>query len=64
MASPLIYANLRVTEAWLSSIIGSLRVFGSAPANYIPGCFADLNASGPAIEKYKCLFEHQNTPFA
>jgi hypothetical protein len=63
IASPLIYANLRVTEAWLSNIMATLRGFGSPPSNYIPGCFSNPTAAGPTIEKYRCLFEPHNTPF-
>ena len=63
VASPLIYASLRVTEAWLSSLMASLKTHGAPPDNYIPGCFSNPLAAGPAIEKYRSLFEPQNTPF-
>ncbi len=63
VASPLVYASLRVTETWLDSVMDSLASFGQAPDNFIPGCFADPNATGPAISKYRGLFEPQNTPF-
>ena len=63
MASPLIYASLRVTEAWLSSLMASLKTYGAPPDSYIPGCFSNPLATGPAIEKYRSLFEPQNTPF-
>ena len=64
VASPLIYASLRITEAWLNSTLVSLDAFPSSPPdNFIPGCFPNPGASGPAIEKYKSLFQQQNTPF-
>ena len=63
VASPLIYASLRVTEAWLDSILQSLNAFGRCPDNLIPGCSANPAAGGASIEKYKALFELQNTPF-
>ena len=64
VASPLIYASLRVTEAWLDSTLASLDAFGGgAPDGFIAGCFPDHSAAGPAIEKYRALFELQNTPF-
>jgi len=59
----LIYASLRVTEAWLSSAEWALHAFNGPPDNFIPGCFSDPGAQGPAIGKYKALFEPQNTPF-
>ena len=63
IASPLVYAALRMTETWKDSVLESLMNFGQAPDSFIPGCFADSNATGPAITKYRCLFEPQNTPF-
>eukprot|EP00094_Tigriopus_californicus_P002839 TCALIF_02737-PA protein Name:"Similar to DMXL1 DmX-like protein 1 (Homo sapiens)" AED:0.22 eAED:0.22 QI:0/0.72/0.68/1/1/1/19/158/2211 len=63
VASPLIYASLRITESWLDSIQRVLNKFGKVPDNFIPGCYPNPNATGKAIEKYKCLFEPQNTPF-
>ena len=63
IASPLVYAALRMTETWKESVLESLMAFGQAPDSFIPGCFADSNATGPAITKYRCLFEPQNTPF-
>lgn len=63
MASPLIYASLRITEAWLDAAMASINSFGGAPDNFISGCFPDQSAGGPAIEKYRALFELHNTPF-
>ena len=63
IASPLVYAALRMTETWKESVLESLTNFGQAPDSFIPGCFADSSATGPAITKYRCLFEPQNTPF-
>ena len=63
VASPLIYACLRVTETWLDSALESINAFEKVPDNFIPGCFSNAMAPGPAIEKYRCLFELHNTPF-
>ncbi len=63
IASPLVYAALRMTETWKDSVMQSLLQFGQAPESFIPGCFVDPNATGPAITKYRGLFEPQNTPF-
>ena len=65
MASPLIYAGLRTTEAWLDTTLASLNALGSAPDGFIPGCFpsAGVAPGHPAIEKYKAIFEPENTPF-
>ncbi len=63
VASPLIYACLRISEAWLSSALSALETFGVPPDDFIPGCFANPGAHGPAIEKYRSLFELHNTPF-
>lgn len=52
-----------MTETWKDSAMESLLAFGQAPESFIPGCFVDPNATGPAITKYRGLFEPQNTPF-
>nr|CAD7425065.1 unnamed protein product [Timema monikensis] len=33
------------------------------PADYIPGCFVETAATGPAIHKYRSLLDKHNTPF-
>ena len=63
VASPLVYACMRMTETWKEYALESINNFGQAPDDFIPGCFSNPSASGPAIEKYRCLFEPQNTPF-
>ena len=63
IASPLVYASLRMTEIWKDSVMESLLNYGQAPESFIPGCFVDPSATGPAITKYRGLFEPQNTPF-
>jgi len=63
LASPLVYASLKMTETWKESVMESLLSFNCAPDNFIPGCFADSNATGPAINKYRGMIEPQNTPF-
>jgi hypothetical protein len=52
-----------MTETWRESVMESIMNFGQTPANFIPGCFADPTASGPAISKYRGLFSPENTPF-
>ena len=52
-----------MTETWKESVMESLLNFGQAPDSFIPGCFVDPSATGPAITKYRGLFEPQNTPF-
>ena len=63
VASPLIYACLRATESWRDSALECVDAFTQVPDNFIPGCFANSMATGPAIEKYRGLFELHNTPF-
>ena len=52
-----------MTETWKESVMESLLNFEQAPESFIPGCFPDSTATGPAITKYRGLFEPQNTPF-
>ena len=40
LASPLVYASLKMTETWKESVMESLLSFNCAPDNFIPGCFA------------------------
>lgn len=37
---------------------------GPVPIDFIPGCFIETDAKGPAIHKYRSLLEKQNTPFS
>ena len=59
----MVYASLRMTETWKDSVMESILNFEQAPESFIPGCFVDSSATGPAITKYRGLFEPQNTPF-
>ena len=52
-----------MTETWKHSVLSSLYAFSKVPDNFIPGCSVDPTATGPAITKYRCLFEVNNTPF-
>ncbi|CAB4063326.1 unnamed protein product [Lepeophtheirus salmonis] len=63
VASPLIYGCLRATDNWLDAVNCKLHSFENKSQQLFPGCYADSSVHGPAIEKYKCLFEPQNTPF-
>lgn len=37
---------------------------GPVPIDFIPGCFIETDAKGPAIHKYRSLLEKHNTPFS
>lgn len=37
---------------------------GPVPIDFIPGCFIESDAKGPAIHKYRSLLEKHNTPFS
>lgn len=41
-----------------------LALRGPAPLDFIPGCFIESDAKGPAIHKYRSLLEKSNTPFS
>lgn len=64
VASPLIHGILRTLSAWQDLVREELAQRGPAPPNYIPGCFVETEAKGPAIHKYRSLLEKQNTPFS
>ncbi|CAL4091893.1 unnamed protein product, partial [Meganyctiphanes norvegica] len=55
---------LRTMEYWLKSLVDQIESQKGPPPEYIPGCFADTYATGPAILKYRGLLEKHNTPFA
>lgn len=64
VASPLIHGILRTLASWQDLIREELAHRGPAPPNYIPGCFVETEAKGPAIHKYRSLLDKQNTPFS
>lgn len=64
VASPLIHGTLRTMSNWYQYLKEELEARGPAPADYIPGCFMETEAKGPAIQKYRSLLERQNTPFS
>lgn len=41
-----------------------MAIRGPAPLDFIPGCFIETEAKGPAIHKYRSLLEKANTPFS
>lgn len=63
VASPLAHGILRVLSQWQEGLMEELYMKGPAPSNYIPGCFTESDAKGPAIHKYRSLLERHNTPF-
>lgn len=64
VASPLIHGTLRTMSNWYQYLKEELEARGPAPADYIPGCFMESEAKGPAIQKYRSLLERHNTPFS
>ncbi|KAG4080274.1 hypothetical protein HA402_010766 [Bradysia odoriphaga] len=64
VASPLIHGILRSLSIWQDHIKDDLANRGPAPNDFIPGCFVESEAKGPAIHKYRSLLEKHNTPFS
>ncbi|XP_047120921.1 dmX-like protein 2 [Schistocerca piceifrons] len=63
VCSPLIHGVLRVVSQWQDILNDELEARRPPPLNYIPGCYVETGVTGPAIHKYRSLFEPQNTPF-
>lgn len=63
VCSPLIHGILRGIAHWQDSLKEDLDSRGPAPPDYIPGCYVESTATGPAIHKYRSLLEKTNTPF-
>jgi len=63
VSSPLIHCTLRVVSQWQDMLNEELNSRRPPPVDYIPGCFVETNATGPAIHKYRSLLERCNTPF-
>lgn len=64
MQSPLLHSILRTLDQWLASLVNHIENKKGPPPEYIPGCFAESQVTGPAILKYRGLLETHNTPFA
>ncbi|XP_053689152.1 dmX-like protein 2 isoform X2 [Sabethes cyaneus] len=64
VCSPLIHAVLRSLSSWQELLKEELENRGPASVDYIPGCFVESEAKGPAILKYRSLLEKSNTPFS
>ena len=62
--SPLLHSMLRTLDGWYTGLESYIEKKKGPPPEYIPGCFADSNTTGPAILKYRGLLEMHNTPFA
>lgn len=63
VCSPLIHGVLRAVNQWVDCLRDELETRGPAPVDYIPGCYVESSASGPAIHKYRSLLDKSNTPF-
>lgn len=63
VCSPLIHGVLRGLAQWQENLKEELDARGPAPVDYIPGCYVESTATGPAIHKYRSLLEKSNTPF-
>ncbi|XP_055600710.1 dmX-like protein 2 isoform X3 [Uranotaenia lowii] len=63
VCSPLIHGILRSLSSWQELLKEELESRGPASVDYIPGCFVESEAKGPAIHKYRSLLEKSNTPF-
>ncbi|XP_058066512.1 dmX-like protein 1 [Anopheles bellator] len=64
VCSPLVHGILRSLSAWQDLLKDELENRGPASVDYIPGCFVESEAKGPAIHKYRSLLERSNTPFS
>ncbi|EAT41943.1 AAEL006472-PA, partial [Aedes aegypti] len=64
VCSPLIHGILRSLSSWQDLLKEELENRGPASVDYIPGCFVESEAKGPAIHKYRSLLEKSNTPFS
>ncbi|XP_062554540.1 dmX-like protein 2 isoform X3 [Armigeres subalbatus] len=64
VCSPLIHGILRSLSSWQDLLKEDLENRGPASVDYIPGCFVESEAKGPAIHKYRSLLEKSNTPFS
>lgn len=64
VTSPLIHGTMRTLAIWQEILKDELEARGPASADYIPGCFVESEAKGPAIHKYRSLLEKNNTPFS
>ncbi|KAK3918101.1 DmX-like protein 2, partial [Frankliniella fusca] len=63
VCSPLIHGVLRAVNQWIDCLRDELDTRGPAPVDYIPGCYVESTATGPAIHKYRSLLDKSNTPF-
>ncbi|KAL5274949.1 DMXL1 family protein [Megaselia abdita] len=64
VASPLTHEVLRTLNHWQEILTDNILAHGPPSIDYIPGCFVETTAKGPAIHKYRTLLEKENTPFS
>lgn len=64
MCSPLVHAALRTLNKWQDQFKKNIANFGDVSPDFIPGCFVETEAKGPAIHKYRTILEKSNTPFS
>ncbi len=63
VCSPLLQSVLKTMEKWEDLLQAKLNLFSGPPEEYIPGCYRDVNVSGPSLLRYKSMMEPSNTPF-
>ena len=62
--SSFIHATLRTLFRWQCALRFYMNEFTNIPDHFLPNMFVDTEKSqGPVIQKYKSLFETNNTPF-
>ncbi|KAH9413091.1 DmX-like protein 1 [Dermatophagoides pteronyssinus] len=61
--SPLIHSTLRTIFRWQCSLQFYMNEFTNLPDHFLPNMFVDSSRSSGSIQRYKSLFETNNTPF-
>ncbi|OTF74396.1 hypothetical protein BLA29_004371, partial [Euroglyphus maynei] len=61
--SPLIHATLRTIFRWQCSLQFYMNEFTNLPDHFLPNMFVDNSRPSGSIQRYKSLFENNNTPF-
>ncbi|KAH7643602.1 dmx-like protein [Dermatophagoides farinae] len=61
--SPFIHSTLRTIIRWQCSLQFYMNEFTNIPDHFLPNMFVDNSRSSGSIQRYKSLFENNNTPF-
>lgn len=62
--SPFIHATLRTIVRWQCALQFYMNEFTNLPDHFLPNMFVDTEkTNAPVLQKYKSLFETNNTPF-